>query len=438
MVSLHIVVSDTASNMVCAFRTENWLCCFEHVLALSIKHSIFSQSGIKLLIKKVKNLVKKLRTPTGKRVLKEVTTGNQNSVCTLKLPTETRWNSYYIMLDSLQKNKDGVILAQSDTALGLSAREQMSPYNWELVGKALAILKPAYIATKEAEGDNTSVSDVIPLVTKLIYEINNVEHTGIGTFKATWLNEIKRYFDGKYNIESRIEFSFATLLDPRYKTAAFRTRNNASVAKELLIQEVQQLLNQQDARQRVDSSSEATESQASSTTAWLVDPADTEDEDDNEQVMARNIRKQLNEYVKEKRLRLNEDPLSFWAVNKDRFNLLSPLVRKYLSAPPASTSVERLFSAAGNILGTKRLRLKPENLECNLFLKYNLRALTLGSTRTSLPDVPDGYTAPNSCVEGQELPEVSLSTEHHDADSNVEIIISSDEDDNESTEDLVE
>ena len=44
----------------------------------------------------------------------------------------------------------------------------MSPYNWELVGKALAILKPAYIATKEAEGDNTSVSDVIPLVTKLI------------------------------------------------------------------------------------------------------------------------------------------------------------------------------------------------------------------------------------------------------------------------------
>ena len=248
MVSLHIVVSDTASNMVCAFRTENWLCCFEHVLALSIKHSIFSQSGIKLLIKKVKNLVKKLRTPTGKRVLKEVTTGNQNSVCTLKLPTETRWNSYYIMLDSLQKNKDGVILAQSDTALGLSAREQMSPYNWELVGKALAILKPAYIATKEAEGDNTSVSDVIPLVTKLIYEINNVEHTGIGTFKATWLNEIKRYFDGKYNIESRIEFSFATLLDPRYKTAAFRTRNNASVAKELLIQEVQQLLNQQDAR----------------------------------------------------------------------------------------------------------------------------------------------------------------------------------------------
>ena len=187
----------------------------------------------------------------------------------------------------------------------------------------------------------------------------------------------------------------------------------------------------------MDSSSGATENQASSTTAWLVDPADTEDEDDNEQVMARNIRKQLNEYVKEKRLRLNEDPLSFWAVNKDSFNLLSPLVRKYLSAPPASTSVERLFSAAGNILGTNRLRLKPKNLECNLFLKYNLRALTLGSTRTSLPDVPDGYTAPNSCVEGQELPEVSLSTEHHDADSNVEIIISSDEEDDEPTEDLM-
>ena len=64
--------------------------------------------------------------------------------------------------------------------------------------------------------------------------------------------------------------------------------------------------------------------------------------------------------------------------------------------------------------------------------------MALPHAHVSLPDVPDGYTAPNSCVEGQELPEVSLSIEHHDADSNVEIIISSDEEDNESTEDLVE
>lgn len=38
--------------------------------------------------------------------------------------------------------------------------------------------------------------------------------------------------------ESRKEYCIATLLDPRYKSAGFRSKNNAGIAKELLIQEV--------------------------------------------------------------------------------------------------------------------------------------------------------------------------------------------------------
>jgi hypothetical protein len=60
-----MVMSDTAANMKNAFKDENWGGCFEHVLALSVNHSIFSQSGVKLVIKKVKVLIKKMRTPTG-------------------------------------------------------------------------------------------------------------------------------------------------------------------------------------------------------------------------------------------------------------------------------------------------------------------------------------------------------------------------------------
>lgn len=62
---LHCVVSDSAANMKKAFEDFNWIACFLHLLALVVKHSIFQQSGVKLIVKKVKNLIIKLRTPTG-------------------------------------------------------------------------------------------------------------------------------------------------------------------------------------------------------------------------------------------------------------------------------------------------------------------------------------------------------------------------------------
>ena len=60
------------------------------------------------------------------------------------------------------------------------------------------------------------ISDVIPLVKKLHLEINAVDRAGIVTLKTSFVKNIERYFDTKYNIESRKEYGIATLLDPRY------------------------------------------------------------------------------------------------------------------------------------------------------------------------------------------------------------------------------
>ena len=60
-----MIMSDTAANMKSAFKEENWGGCFQHVLALAVKHSVFCESGVKIIIKKIKFLVKKMRTPTG-------------------------------------------------------------------------------------------------------------------------------------------------------------------------------------------------------------------------------------------------------------------------------------------------------------------------------------------------------------------------------------
>ena len=79
------------------------------------------------------------------------------------------------MLESVNESKERIKVAQSDQELGLTANQQLSPMNWELLTQILAVLKPAFIATKEAEGDTCSISDVIPLVKKLHQEIIAVD-----------------------------------------------------------------------------------------------------------------------------------------------------------------------------------------------------------------------------------------------------------------------
>ena len=52
------------------------------------------------------------------------------------------------------------------------------------------------------------------------------------------------------------------------------------------------------------------------------------------------------------------------------FTLFYP--RKFLTPPPTSTDVERLFSVAGLIAADNRSRLSPETLEKLLFLYENI------------------------------------------------------------------
>ena len=102
--------------------------------------------------------------------------------------------------------------------------------------------------------------------------------------------------------------------------------------------------------------------------------------------------KEMNKYLKLKRLELDEDPLNFWRINKDELPLLSKLSKIYLSPPPSSSASEREFKISKSIQ-KDRIRLLPKNVETLLFLKYNLRALKY---TTSFPEVPKDFIPPNS------------------------------------------
>ena len=69
----------------------------------------------------------------------------------------------------------------------------------------------------------------------------------------------------------------------------------------------------------------------------------------------------------------DDDPVSWWAINKTSLPKLSSMATKYLSAPPSSVESERLFSVGGNIYTPHRNKLKPEAGEQLMFSNYNLR-----------------------------------------------------------------
>ena len=71
------------------------------------------------------------------------------------------------------------------------------------------------------------------------------------------------------------------------------------------------------------------------------------------------------DYWKDYESNANGDPI--------RLSLVK-LAKKYLTPPPTSTDIERLFSVAGLILTDKRAKLLPENADKLLFLKENLRS----------------------------------------------------------------
>lgn len=98
---------------------------------------------------------------------------------------------------------------------------------------------------------------------------------------------------------------------------------------------------------------------------------ETENEPENASSIEALLNKELLAYRTQKRINVDENPLNWWRVHREEFKVLSPIVRRFLSAPPGSVPSEQLFSSAGLIYEPLRNRLDSEKAAVLLFIKYN-------------------------------------------------------------------
>ena len=186
-------------------------------------------------------------------------------------------------------------------------------------------------------------------------------------------------------VERKDICSTATLLDARYKNKFFSTPEIKKEAEERL----KRLLEAE-----VDVDFDDLEEQVNVDINVNVAPQD--ENDDDIESMFKAVKKKVNQdtgenageresvesVLKKYYLKLEDDNLLFWSryeeenKNSKISQALCKIARKYLTPPPTSTNVERLFSTA-SLISDGRPRLLPENLEKLLFLKENLKMKTI-------------------------------------------------------------
>lgn len=84
------------------------------------------------------------------------------------------------------------------------------------------------------------------------------------------------------------------------------------------------------------------------------------------------LKKEINGYMSLDTIPWESDPLVWWQGQAKNFPWLALLARKYLCVCGSSSSSERLFSTAGDIVSPTRNRLKPEKVRMFTFLAKNL------------------------------------------------------------------
>lgn len=296
----------------------------------------------------------------------------------------TRWNSAFLMLERFAELKEAVIDVLDDFTWKEKVNVRFYSADWDLMNKLVTVLKIFKEATEMLSSSEASISQIIPIVVLINESLktSNADH-GVKNLKTKLQTALLLRF--KYKENDR-KYSRATLLDPRYKKSFFLSKEAKEVAVNGLLNELKETVKDETGADRLaNSSQQFTENQVSdveesfSLKSIMKRVVKENEEDSNSDFVTGKEEEVLYSYlsapIEEVRC------LDYWKdyesnANGDQIRLsLVKLAKKYLTPPPTSTDVERLFSVAGLILTNKRATLLPENVDKLLFVKENLRNL---------------------------------------------------------------
>ncbi len=368
---LHVVVRDNGSNFVAGLRDGEIpnIPCLAHTLQLVVKDGCLGQPAITDLTAKARKLVGHYKhSNIALQSLLKIQEQLGMPRNRLIQDEPTRWNTTFYMLQRLLEQKKAITAA----GVELEVPIELTSANWALAEKAMKVLQVYEEATREASGDYSSASVVIPVVNSIMRSLEvSDSDTGVMKMKRGMLASLKHRYE---NMESNEYFAIATLLDPRFKLRVFSSTSSGALAKQMLISSYETLESQDNSNppspKRMREQSE--DSEPPSSLLWKFCNELIEEKSETES-SPKSTQSVIDSYLKEPNQPRKSSPLAYWKDRQSVWPILANLAQQYLCAPPATVASERLFSAAANICTDSRNRLSPKKVEQLLFLNKNLQ-----------------------------------------------------------------
>ncbi|XP_076828944.1 zinc finger BED domain-containing protein 4-like [Brachyhypopomus gauderio] len=384
---VHVILRDNASNMIKAMDRLGLasLGCFAHTLQLVVNEGLLAQRNVSDALAIGRKIVGHFKhSPQAYSRLEDIQMELNMPLKRLMQDVRTRWNSTYHMIKSLTEQKRVLCAYSAEYELPATLGTQQ----WGLLEKVMTTLAPFEELTREVSSSSSSASDVIPIVCvlKRFLSRENEDDEGIKKMKSILLEAVNRRFR---DVESEPLYTFATLLDPRYKDRCFTNIEASKQAKALLVVEV--MKTEEVLRKTTADSSEPAEGASCSA---ALEPAKKTPRMDSashsrlesifdemlkentvesvSQLATTSARFEIQTYLSKPTIQRSDNSLLYWHVNQPRLPTLASTAAKFLCAPTTSVESERLFSTAAIIIDERRSRLTAEKAEMLIFLKKNL------------------------------------------------------------------
>ncbi|XP_029017581.1 zinc finger BED domain-containing protein 4 [Betta splendens] len=342
--------------------------CFGHTIDLIVSEAIKSQRMVQNLLSIARKICERVhRSATAKEKLAELQGVHQLPENQLIQDVPSKWRTSFFMLERLVEQRKAI----DELSIECNFREMISCDQWEVMQSVCNALKPFEVACREMSNRTATLGQVIPLIHILNRKIDLLFDETVGI--DNMLKSLKEAMVSKMSATlNDPRYTWATMLDPRYKTSLF-TEEEAEQCKQDLIRELDLC------------SSTSVEDNPPLPNGCDEAPLSSDSSKDNLWSLMDDVRQQVKheekpkssdmvvlEYLEEDILDQSCDPLDYWNLKKFLWPDLAKVAARYVGCPPSIIPAETLFSTASVNCALNQPRPLLENMEGLLFLKVNL------------------------------------------------------------------
>ncbi|XP_026183111.1 zinc finger BED domain-containing protein 4 [Mastacembelus armatus] len=345
--------------------------CFGHTIDLIVSEAIKSQRMVQNLLSIARKICERVhRSAKAKEKLAELQRVHQLPENQLIQDIPSKWRTSFFMLERLVEQKKAI----DEMSIECNFREMISCDQWEVMQSVCNALKPFEVACREMSNRTATLGQVIPLIHILNRKIDLLFDETVGI--DNMLKSLKEAMVSRMSpCLHDPRYTWATMLDPRYKTSLF-TEEEAEQYKQDLIQELDVCSATSVAVKPTlpNGCNEAPDSSNASPSnkdnLWSL-MADIRQKIKHEE-KPKSSELAVLEYLEEDILDQSCDPLDYWNLKRFLWPDLAKVAARYVGCPPSIVPAETLFSTASVNCALNQPRPLLENMEGLLFLKVNL------------------------------------------------------------------